>query len=61
MSTIRYYSRYADNVLIISDTKETTEKLILEKMNQIYKNLEFNLNKEETNQINHLDLTISRH
>jgi hypothetical protein len=51
---------YVDGILIIFNTKDITEELILKETNQLHKHLEFKLTQEEENQTNFLDLTIIR-
>jgi hypothetical protein len=50
-----------DNILIIFDQSKTNKNLILNRMNNIHKHLEFKITEEENNNINCLDLTIHRH
>ena len=53
---ISYYTRYADDILIIYDQNKTNEDSITNCMNNIHKYLEFTLTEEENNNINYLDL-----
>jgi hypothetical protein len=52
-----YYSRDADDVLIIYDTRHATADT---HMNRTHKNIEFNLTTESNDCIDFLDLTIKR-
>ena len=53
---ISYYTRYADDILIIYDQNKTNEDSITNCMKNIHKYLEFTLTEEENNNINYLDL-----
>jgi hypothetical protein len=44
---ILYYTRYADNILIISDQNKTNKDSITNYMNNIHKYLEFTLTEEK--------------
>jgi hypothetical protein len=57
---IIYYTRYVDDMLVVFDTRRTTENTILEYMNSINKHLEFKMTVEDNNKIDYLDLTIIR-
>jgi hypothetical protein len=57
---IIYYTRYVDDILVVFDTRRTTENIILEYMNSINKHLEFKMTVEDNNRIDYLDLTIIR-
>jgi hypothetical protein len=53
-NTIRYYTKYVADILIIFNPKQVTEELILKELNELHKHLEFKLTQEEDNQINFL-------
>ena len=57
---IIYYTRYVDDILVVFDTRRTTENRILEYMNSINRHLEFKMTVEDNNRIDYLDLTIIR-
>ena len=59
-SCIRYYTRYVDDVLLIYDHTRTTYDSILTYINSIHNNLQLIPSPETDNQVNFLDLLISR-
>jgi hypothetical protein len=46
---ICYSARYVDDVLVLFDMRKATKERILHEMNQLHKNLEFKLTREEEN------------
>jgi len=57
---IYYYTRYADDILLIYDHTRTTYESILTYTNNIHKNLQLIPNPETDDHINFLDLLISK-
>jgi len=57
---IKYYKRYVDDVLIIYNNQKIKGHIIEEKINKIYRNLEFKMTTEDNNKIHYLDLTLER-
>jgi hypothetical protein len=59
-SCIHYYTRYVDDIFLIYDHTRTTYESILTYTNGIHKNLQLIPSPETDNQVNFLDLLISR-
>ena len=57
---IRYYTRYIDDILIIYDRNRITHESITQRINKIYKDIEFNPTHKTNNTINFLNLQITR-
>ena len=58
--SIKYYTRYVDDIFIIFDSTKITEDEITASTTGIHKNIELMQNLETNEQIEHLDLLISR-
>jgi hypothetical protein len=58
---IAYYTRYVDDILLIYNSKHTSPETILNFINRIHPNLQFNPTYEHNNSISFLDLLIIRH
>jgi len=57
---ITYYRRYVDDILILYDTTKTQDIIIKQNMNNINKNLQFQMTAEKDKLINYLDLELRR-
>jgi hypothetical protein len=57
---IKGYFRYADDILIIYDIRQTNIEDVLLEFNKLVTKLKFTIEKEENQKINFLDLTIHR-
>jgi hypothetical protein len=49
---ILFYKRYVDDILIAFDPEKTNEQIILQRINDIYSNLQFKMTIEGNNTIN---------
>ena len=58
--SITFYSRYVDDIFIISDSSHTSPYAIQQYVNTIHNNLQLNPTTESEGQINFLDLKIMR-
>ena len=58
--TIIFYNTYVDNIFIIYDSNNITINEIQQQTKRIHKNLEFKLTTENNNDIEYLDLLITR-
>jgi len=56
----RNYKLYVDEILIIYDQNKTNERTILQEINKIDQNLQFQMSTEVNNTINYLDTAIHR-
>ena len=57
---IVFYKRYVDDIVILYDQQKTNEHTILQKINEIDKNLQFKKTTELKNTLNYLDILIHR-
>jgi len=55
-----HYSRYVDDIIIIFNTHDNSADIILQQLNNLNKNLQFQLSTEKNNCISFLDLNIIR-
>jgi len=58
---ITFYARYADDILLIYNTKPTTPDIIHSHISKVHSNLQFTPTFEHNNSISFLDLLIIRH
>jgi hypothetical protein len=58
--TLTFYIRYVDDIFIIYDTTTTNPDSILQYVSNIYHNIQLNPTHVTNNNINFLDLTITR-
>lgn len=57
---ISEWQRYVDDIFLIFDSNHVTADIILEQINNEHPNIQFTMETEINNKLNHLDLTLTR-